>query len=64
MIHQKLEKIRRFESGKGWSVVMVAYSTELSTIYGIMKQKGQLLFIIKSSERVKDILQSQTLKEA
>jgi hypothetical protein len=37
---QKLEKIRRFESGKSQSVIMASYTIELSTLYDTKKCNG------------------------
>lgn len=37
MIHQKIEIIRRLESGKSQSVVMATYSLGSSAIYDIKK---------------------------
>jgi hypothetical protein len=49
MTPQKLEVIRRLESGKTLNVVQAAYNTGQSTIYDIMKQKNQLQFFVVSS---------------
>jgi hypothetical protein len=35
----KCQIIRRLEVGESWSVVMASYSIELSTVYGVKKQK-------------------------
>jgi len=42
---QKPKVIRRLESGKSLNVVHGAYNARKSTIYDIMKQKNQLLFL-------------------
>jgi hypothetical protein len=39
---QKLETIRRFESGKSQSVKIASYTTGSSTIYDTKKRKGRL----------------------
>jgi len=39
---QKLETIRRFESGKSQSEIMASYTTGSSTIYNTKKHKGRL----------------------
>jgi len=40
MSPQKLETIRRFESGKSQSVIMASYTIGSSTIYDTKKRKG------------------------
>jgi len=62
-IPQKLEIIRRLESGESRSVVMAAYNIGSSTIYDIRKQKDQLRLFLASSENVKGLLKRQTLKQ-
>jgi hypothetical protein len=63
MIHQKIEIIRRLESGKSQSVVMASHNTGSLTINDTKKQKNQLQSFMASSESVKRLLKKQALKQ-
>jgi transposase len=62
-IHQKLEIIRRHESGKSQRAVMASYNIGSSTIYDIKMQKDKLISCMASSKSMKDFSKQKTLKQ-
>ena len=54
-ISQKLEIIRRLESGESQNKVMASCNIGSSTVYHIKKWKDQLHSFMASSESVKDV---------
>jgi hypothetical protein len=55
MIPQKLEIIKRLESGKSQQEVIASYGIRSSTMCDVEKQKDQLQYFMTSSESVKGL---------
>ncbi|XP_075693735.1 large ribosomal subunit protein uL23m isoform X1 [Rhinoderma darwinii] len=62
-IPQKLEIIRRLESGESRASIMEEFNIGSSTIYDIKKRKDQLCSFVASSETMKGLMKRQTLKQ-
>lgn len=62
-IPQKLEIIRRLESGESRTSIMEEYNIGSSTIYDIKKRKDQLCSFVASSETMRGLMKRQTLKQ-
>ncbi|XP_069821771.1 large ribosomal subunit protein uL23m isoform X1 [Dendropsophus ebraccatus] len=62
-IPQKLEIIRRLESGESRTCIMEEYNIGSSTIYDIKKRKDQLCSFVASSETMRGLMKRQTLKQ-
>ena len=59
---QKLEIIRRHESGKSWGMVLAAYNIRSSTVYDIKKQRNKLWSFVASSENMLGLFKLWMLK--
>ena len=64
IIHQKLEIIGRFESGKSQRGVMISYNIASSTIYDIKKQKNQIRLFMVSSNKCTQPFQVKNIERA
>ncbi|KAM4018545.1 large ribosomal subunit protein uL23m isoform 1-T1 [Anomaloglossus baeobatrachus] len=62
-IPQKLEIIRRLESGESRASIMEEFNIGSSTIYDIKKRKDQLCSFVASSETMRGLMKRQTLKQ-
>ncbi|XP_056382835.1 39S ribosomal protein L23, mitochondrial isoform X1 [Hyla sarda] len=62
-IPQKLEIIRRLESGESRTSIMEEFNIGSSTIYDIKKRKDQLCSFVASSETMRGLMKRQTLKQ-